>query len=241
MQKKNQESLTLMATGIAHDFNNLIAAILGNAAIIAKGLPSDSPLAKNAKQIDTTARKALELTNQLQSFAGKGEFKLETLRINSAINEIAPRMKESVHGGISLKYALQDNLPAINADPSCLSQIILNLVINASDAILERDGKIVISTGLEVTDHIRRDNDCMDEIPHGNSYVYVEIKDSGCGMTNDVRSRIFDPFFTTKIRGHGLGLPVVLGIMRAHGGGIEINTAPGKGSTFRALFPAAGQ
>ncbi|MDD4871692.1 MAG: ATP-binding protein [Kiritimatiellae bacterium] len=233
------KSLSLMATGVAHDFNNLLAAVLGNISIILRNIPADSPLVKNATQIETTARKALDLTNQLQIYTGKGEFKIEKLYVNEMINDILPGLKKSIRPGIDIQCAVHNDIPMINGDLSCIRQVITNLVSNAADAIIKEKGTITILTGTMQSDQIHRDEECLDEIPHGNNYVYVEIKDTGCGMTSDVQAMIFDPFFTTKIRGRGLGLSVVLGILRAHGGNITINSEPGKGSTFKVMFPAA--
>jgi two-component system, cell cycle sensor histidine kinase and response regulator CckA len=238
LQTEKIQSLSIMATGIAHDFNNLIAAVLGNISIVLRNIPADSPLIKNARQIETTARKALDLTNQLQTYAGKGDFKTEKLQINSMIGELLPLLKGSIHSGINIQCLIQENIPMIIGDPVYIRQIITNLVSNASDAIIEEKGAITISTGTTQNSQISRDEVCLDEIPRGNNYVYLEIKDTGCGMTRDVQAMIFDPFFTTKIRGRGLGLSVVLGILRAHGSGITINSEPGKGSAFRVMFPA---
>lgn len=227
-----------MATGIAHDFNNLLAAILGNITILLRNLPEDSPLRKNARQIETSANRALELMNLLQSYAGRGTFHLSMIDLNSTINEILPSLNAGISSGISIKCSLPDNLPMINGDTGKISQALSNLVQNASDAILGNKGTIIITTGTMQSDQIRRDDACLDEISVGNDFVFVEIADTGCGMTAETRKKIFDPFFTTKIRGQGLGLSVVMGTMRAHGGGIAVNSTPGKGSSFRLIFPA---
>jgi signal transduction histidine kinase len=158
--------------------------------------------------------------------------------LNSIINELLPVLKESVHAGSDIQCNLQENIPMINGDPVYLRQLITNLINNASDAIIKEKGTITISTGTIQTNQISRDEACLDEIPKSNNYVYMEIKDTGCGMTRDVQNMIFDPFFTTKIRGRGLGLSVVLGILRAHGGGITVNSRPDNGSTFKIMLPA---
>jgi len=241
LQAEKREYLSLLARGIAHDFNNFLAAILGNISIIMRNTPSDSPLLKNASQIETTARRALNFTNQLQACAGKGEFHITNIHINGIIEEIAPKLKESVHAGIKIQHVLQKDLPMIKGDQTCIRQIIINLINNASDAILDSTGTINISTGAMKSSLIRDKEICLDEIPQGNNCVYVEIRDSGCGMTPDVQHKIFDPFFTTKLRRHGLGLSIAMGFVCAHGGAIEVNSTPGKGSTFRVMFPAVDQ
>lgn len=241
VQAEKTACIELMATGVAHDFNNLLAAIIGNASIVLRNLPADSPLLKNVTQIGTSARKAVELTNQLQSCAGKGAFNIETIELNTLTCNLAAKFKESSPDGIKFQYKFHENLPLIKGDISAISHAINNLLNNASSAILEGSGIITISTGTETYDNLPRDEACIDEIASGKNHVFVEIQDTGCGMTDEILGNIFDPFFTTKIRGQGLGLPVALGIVRAHGGKILVKSTPGKGSTFRAIFPSINQ
>ncbi|OGV66227.1 MAG: hypothetical protein A2283_06810 [Lentisphaerae bacterium RIFOXYA12_FULL_48_11] len=240
-QVEKTACVELMATGVAHDFNNLLAAIIGNASIVLRNLPAESPLLKNVTQIETSARKAVELTNQLQSCAGKGAFNIETIELNALVSKLIAKFKGSIPGSIIVQYTFRENLPFIKGDTSCISYVITSLLNNASAAILEGNGTITISTDTEIYDYSPRDEACIDEIPSGKNYVYIEIQDTGCGMTDEIRDRIFDPFFTTKIRGQGLGMPVALGIVRAHGGKILVKSAPEKGSTFRVILPATNQ
>jgi len=236
--EEKTESLSTMATGIAHDFNNLLAAILGNVSIIMRGIPADSPLRKNALQIETTAQRAVELTNLLQAYAGKGTFRIGMIDLNSVITDTLPALKVCVNTGITIECSLSDNLPMIKGDNEKIALAVSSLIHNASDAILGNTGTITIATGTMQSDQVRRDEACLDEISVGNDFVFVEVTDTGCGMTPGVQGKIFDPFFTTKIRGQGLSLSVVLGIMRAHGGGVAVSSTPGKGTSFQLLFPA---
>ena len=237
VQAEKTTCIELMATGVAHDFNNLLAAIIGNASIVLRNLPSDSPLLKNVTQIEASARKAVELTNQLQSCAAKGAFNIETINLNTLVSSLITKFKESAPDRITIQYKFDANPPLIKGDVSSISLVITSLLNNASASILEGNGIITISTGTEIYDNMKKDEACIDEIPSGNNYIYIEIHDTGCGMTDEVIEKIFDPFFTTKIRGQGLGMPVALGIVRAHGGKILVKSVPKKGSTFRVIFP----
>lgn len=238
IQTEKIDSLSTMATGMAHDLNNLLAAIIGNAIIINREMPGGSPLHKNAQQIVNSANRAIELTNCLQSYAGRGNFKLEKLEINSMVTDSTLMLRDSIHTGIDIKCELGRNIPLICGDPSQIKQVLLNIINNAAEAILEGQGSITISTGTLQTDSIPRDEVCLADIPQTIDYVYVEIKDTGCGMSPETIARMFDPFFTTKIRGHGLGLSAALGIIRAHGGGVSVKSEPQNGSIITVMFPA---
>jgi len=140
-----------------------------------------------------------------------------------------------------LTFDLADNLPAIEADPTQLHQILMNLVINASEAIGERSGIIAVSTGMLACDRAYLRETWLDEQLTEGPYVFVEVADNGCGMDAGTRARVFDPFFTTKFAGRGLGLAAVLGIVRSHHGTIKLWSEPGRGTTFRVLFPASSR
>ncbi len=240
-QTGKKQCADMMATGVAHDFNNLLAAIIGNASIVLRNLPADSPLLKNVAQIETSARKAVELTNLLQLCAAKGAFNIEVIDLNELVGGLAARLKESIHDGIDIQYRFGEKLPFIKGDAAVISQALINLVNNAASAILECKGVITISTGTETYDNPVRDECCLDEITSGRNHVYIEINDTGCGIPVENLDKIFDPFFSTRIRGQGLGLSVALGVARVHGGRIFVSSTPGKGSTFKMIFPSITQ
>lgn len=233
------ESLSAMAIGIAHDFNNLIAAVLGNAGIILKSLPPDSPLRRNAQQIENCSLRALELTNTLVAYSGKGQFNVKPLDLHDLLRTLEPALRTRLSPQASLALDLRDPLPLVTGDPAALELIITNLVLNAGDALDGKAGRVTVATGVRQCDTVRRDDTvCLEEIPRTHRYVSIEIADTGIGMTPDVEAKIFDPFFTTKIRGRGLGLSVALGVVRAHGGCIRVHSEPGRGSRFTILLPA---
>ena len=239
-QTQKLESLGVLAGGIAHDFNNLLVAILGNAGLALMELPPESPARQTVLAIETAAQRAAELTRQMLAYSGKGKFVIEQLNLSRVVEEMAHLLEISVSKRAVLKYRFAPDLPAIEGDATQLRQIIMNLITNASDAIGDRSGVISVSTGLIDADAAYLKTAYMDDdLPEGQ-YVYLEVADTGIGMDAETAARIFDPFFTTKFTGRGLGLAAVLGIVRSHRGAIKLSTAPGRGTTFTILFPAAG-
>lgn len=233
------ESLGILAGGIAHDFNNLLTGILGNASLGRMDLPATSPVQQSLGQIEQAAQRAAELCKQMLAYSGKGRFVVQPLDLSHLIEDAASLLQVSVSKNSLLKYRLEKNLPAVQADATQLRQILMNLVINASDALDERPGTIEISTGVIFADRAYLSAmHLAPMIPEGN-YVFLEVSDNGCGMDAETQARIFDPFFTTKFTGRGLGLAAVLGIVRGHRGAMKVYSEPGVGTTFKLLLPVA--
>ncbi len=234
------EGLGLLAGGIAHDFNNLLMAILGNTDLAIADLPTGSPLTPNLYQIKQISLQAAELCKQMLAYSGKGKFVVEAVDISRLVGDMSKLVEVSVSKKVALHYQLSENLPAIEADATQIRQVIMNLVINASEAIGDKSGALSLSTGVMNCDEkFLQDAYHCDACSPGK-YVYLEVSDSGCGMDKETQSRIFDPFYTTKFTGRGLGLAAVMGIVRGHQGIIKIFSEYGKGSTFKVLFPASG-
>ena len=232
------ESLGILAGGIAHDFNNLLMGILGNADLALLELPPGSPVRENLRGIENAARRAADLARQMLAYSGKGRFIVEPVDIGSVLAEIGHLIAASVSKKAVLNYNLAPNLPAIEADATQLRQVFMNLITNASEALGEKNGAITVSTGVMECDRDYLRGTYLDEeLPEG-LYIYCEVSDTGCGMDPKTRARIFDPFFTTKFTGRGLGLAAVLGIVRGHRGAIRVYSEPGRGTTFKILFPA---
>ncbi|OHD53903.1 MAG: hypothetical protein A2Y33_00630 [Spirochaetes bacterium GWF1_51_8] len=237
------ESLGILAGGIAHDFNNILTAILGHASLALLDLPPESPVVDNLKEIEKAAHRAADLARQMLAYSGRGKFLIQEIVINDVVKEMIQLITVSVSKKITIRYALTENLPSIEADATQIRQIILNLITNASDAIGDNDGIITLSSGALYCDkkYIAESHNLFhqgtDKIPGEGNYVFFEVTDSGSGMTDEVLEKIFDPFYTTKFTGRGLGLAAVLGIIRGHQGLIRIVTVPGKGTSFRVLFP----
>ena len=232
------ESLGVLAGGIAHDFNNLLVAILGNAELALLELPSGSPAKFHLSEIENTSLRAAELCKQMLAYAGKGRFSVEPLNISLLVREMSQMLEVSISRKAILRYKFQKDLPAIEADATQIRQVIMNLIINASEAIKDKDGVISVSTGSMFCDSSYMAGSYLYEhLPEGY-YVYLEISDTGIGMDKDTQMKIFDPFFTTKFTGRGLGLAAVLGIVRGHKGFLKLYSESEKGTNFKVLFPA---
>lgn len=233
------ESLGVLAGGIAHDFNNLLTGILGSSGLAHMTLPAHHPATEHLQQIEKTTLRAADLCRQMLAYSGKGRFVVSRIHISRLIEETTTLIQSSISKKAVIRFNLEPNLPACEGDSTQLRQVVMNLVINASDAIGDRSGFITIHTGSvrADADYLRRTYGSQNLEP--GDYVYVEVSDSGCGMTPDTVSRIFDPFFTTKFTGRGLGLAAVLGIVKGHKGAIRVYSEPGKGTTFKMLLPAS--
>ncbi len=234
------ESLGVLTGGIAHDFNNLLTSVLGHADLALMKLSSESPALKYVQQIQTATVRAAELTNQMLAYSGKGKFVVQELDLNRLIREMTHLLEVSISKSVILKYNLHPDLPSINADATQVRQVIMNLITNASESIGNSSGVVTLDTGIVAADRDYFVGAYLDENLPDGSYVFVEVTDTGTGMDEGVRHRIFDPFFTTKFTGRGLGLAAVLGIVRGHRGAIKIYSEPGKGTSFKVLFPASG-
>jgi len=223
------ESLGVLAGGVAHDFNNLLTGILGHASLVRRSLsPASEPLRESVEQIELLARRAADLTRQLLAYSGRGGFVVEPVDLAAVVRETVAMLGVAVSRAVTLELELEHDLPAIRADRTQIQQIAMNLLTNAGEALEGRPGRVMLRT-------FARDTGVPG--PPGREVV-LEVSDTGVGMTDDVRQRLFDPFYTTKGAGRGLGMSAVLGIVRGHGGSIEVESTPGLGSTFRIAFPA---
>jgi two-component system, cell cycle sensor histidine kinase and response regulator CckA len=231
------ESLGVLAGGIAHDFNNLLVGILGNAGLALRDIRVESPVVPLLMDIQTAAMRASDLTKQMLAYSGKGRFVVQKLDVNSLIEEMAHLLATVISKKAVLKFNFATKLPAVEADPTQLRQIIMNLITNASDAIGSRSGIISITTGVVDADKSYLGTTFLDESLREGDYVFIEVSDTGCGMDSATQTRVFDPFFTTKFTGRGLGLAAVLGILRSHRGAIKVYSELGRGTTFKVLLP----
>ncbi len=237
-QTQKLESLGVLAGGIAHDFNNLLTIILGNTSLALDELPSLSPASETLLTIEKTSLRAAELCRQILAYSGKGRFVIDDIRLGDLVGDMFSLLQSSISKKITLNLNLKEPLPPLRGDPSQIRQVIINLVTNASEAIGDRSGVITVSTGLMQCSREYLCEAYLYENLAEGLYVWLEISDTGSGMDPDTQRRIFEPFFTTKFTGRGLGLSAVLGIVRGHKGALKVYSKPGKGTTFKVLFPA---
>lgn len=235
------ESLGMLAGGVAHDFNNLLTGILGHANLVRALLSADHPAHLSLAQIETASQRAAELCRQMLAYSGHGRVAVRQIDLGELVRETAGLLRVSLARGARLNFDLAPGLPGVVADATQLRQIVMNLVLNASEALPEGGGEITLRTRL-VTADATLFSACVfaPELAAG-PYVELEVTDTGCGMSPAVRSRIFDPFFTTKFTGRGLGLASVLGIVRGHDGALRVDSSPGAGTTLRLYFPAGAK
>jgi two-component system, cell cycle sensor histidine kinase and response regulator CckA len=225
------ESLGVLAGGIAHDFNNLLTGILGNASLAMEDLPP-SPARDSIEAVVAASERAAQLAQQMLAYSGKGRFIVERVDLSAVVRSTLRMIRAAVPAAVELRTDLANPLPPVEADPGQIQQLVMNIIINGAEAIPDDTaGSVTIVTrALDIGPGHR-------ELAPG-PYVAFDVTDTGSGMDAATKARIFDPFFTTKFTGRGLGLAAVLGIVRGHRGAIEVDTAPGKGSTFRILLPA---
>ena len=239
-QTQKLESLGLLAGGIAHDFNNLLTGIIGNTSILLEEVPLESPMHVGLQDVASAAGRASALTQQLLAYAGKGRFVIEPLDLSALVRETSNLIKTSIPMTVELRLHLATDLPAIEGDGSQIQQLVMNLVLNGAEAIGEgKPGVVAVTTGTQMVNATDiQQTFTENEISPGN-YVMLDVSDTGCGMSEETVARIFDPFFTTKFSGRGLGLAAATGIVRGHKGALKVHSVPGKGSSFRVLFPAS--
>ena len=238
---QKMESLGLLAGGIAHDFNNLLVGMLGHAGLALMELPPQSTARGLIRQIEIAALRASELTKEMLAYSGKGKFLVEAIDLSALVEEMAHLLKVTISKKAVINFNFAPSLSAIEGDPTQIRQIVMNLITNASEAIGDRSGVITITTGEMYADRHYLSSTYMDDELDDWSYVYLEVADTGSGMDEETRAKIFDPFFTTKFTGRGLGLAAVLGIVRGHRGAIKVYSEPGRGTSFKILFPAISE
>ncbi len=236
-QRQKLESIGILAGGVAHDFNNLLVGILGGVSYALELLPPDHEVRTILEGAFKSAERAAHLTRQLLAYAGRGRFQVEDVDLGQTLEGTWELIQASVPRSIDLKLLIRPDLPPIQTDAAQLQQIIMNLILNAGEAIpTDRHGLILVRADRE---RIRAPRSTWSgDLPAGE-YVLLEVRDNGCGIEPGALGKIFDPFFTTKFTGRGLGLAAVQGIVRSNQGAIEVDSRPGKGTTFRVLLPAA--
>lgn len=233
------ESLGVLAGGVAHDFNNLLTGIIGNTSLAVEMIRGNSPVLPLLRSAVDASERAAGLTYQLLAYSGKGRFVIAPLNILELAEKISDLVLHSTPKAVELRIEPNPSLPAVQADASQIQQVIMNLVINGAEAIGERPGTVTLRGG---TRHLSAEEIATDfqlfRIKPGE-YVWLEVRDNGCGMDAATRKQIFEPFFTTKFTGRGLGLAAVLGIVRGHNGALCVESTKGVGSVFTVYLPVS--
>ncbi len=240
-QSQRLESLGVLAGGIAHDFNNLLSAMLGYSGLALMDLPPESRSHRYVGEIEKAVLRAADLTKQMLAYSGKGKFVVQPLDLSQVVDEMEDLLRTVVSKKVAMQYDLAAHLPPIQADATQMRQLVMNLVTNASEAIGEQIGTVILRTGILRADReYLKDAYPHDDLPEGD-YVSLQVSDTGVGMDAQTKARMFEPFFSTKFVGRGLGLSAVLGIVHGHGGVIRIESESDRGSVFTVLFPCARQ
>jgi len=238
-QAQKMEAMGAFAAGIAHEFNNVLGAIMGYASILETRLEAGDPNLAAAEKIHRSAERATDLTGKLAGFARSGKSLVRPLSLSAIVSRMMPILSEKLDPTIEVQTSLDPCLALVAGDEGQLEQSFLNLCLNARDS-MPGGGTLTIETGVAdlTAEEARRFH-----VKGTGKYAFFEVRDTGEGMTEEIRKRIFEPFFTTRREKGcaGLGLPMVYGVVKNHGGGIHVESAPGKGSLFRIHLPLAAR
>lgn len=237
LEAQRTESLGMLAGGVAHDFNNLLASILGNTNLALLDTPPRSPARACLEQVESAVQRAAELTRQMLAYMGRGRVNREMIDVNAVINALNTFLQAVVPSTVSVDYQFEQESLMVRFDLAQLRQVIVALVENAAEAIGDQAGQIVIATGERTFDATHLPHPATGANMQAGRYALVEVRDTGCGIDQQMTPHLFEPFFSTKPGRRGLGLAATLGIVRSHGGAIQVESAPGQGSTFRVFIP----
>ena len=235
-QAQKMEAIGTLAGGIAHDFNNILSAIIGYTELVLIDIPQDSLVRRNLKQVLKAGGRAKELVRQILTYSRQREREMQPVKTNLIVNEALKLLRASLPSTIQINNSIKSNL-AVMSDPINMHQVIMNLCTNAGHAMRENGGLLEVALA-----DVDLDADFAKDHPglKPGKFVQLTVSDTGHGMSPEVKERIFDPFFTTKKQGKGtgMGLSVVHGIVKSHGGTLTVDSIPGQGSVFKAFFPA---
>jgi len=231
------EAIGRLSGGVAHDFNNLLGVILGYCEELQKHIPVEDPYREAVDEIQHAGKRAASLTQQLLAFSRKQVLEPQPLDLNTIVDEAGKMLERLIGEDILLEIIRAPNIGTVKADRSQIERVILNLAVNARDA-MPRGGKVIFETAdVELDETIPTVHPCVAPGP----YVMLKVSDTGCGMDAELQSHIFEPFFTTKEQGTGLGLATVYGVVKQSGGYISVESELGKGTTFKIYLPRISQ
>ena len=237
-QAQKLESIGTLASGIAHDFNNILGIILGYCTLLERSRKDEERFKKNIETISRAVKRGANLVQQILAFARKSDMSFEILNINTVVRELSQMLRETFPKSVSIDLKLDENIPALVMDQTQINQALLNLCVNARDAILEKEkpyGTITIRTSYIAGQKLQKK--FPDAVP--DKYVVISVSDTGTGIEESVRDRLYDPFYTTKApdKGTGLGLSLVYGVVKTYNGFVDLESEVGKGTTFTLYLP----
>jgi len=236
-QARKLESLGDLAGGIAHDYNNLLTGMLGNAGLVLRELPESSTARDKIVQIENAAVRAADLTSQLLAYAGEDPLVLRSVDAGEVVRGMEAELRAFTTAGVELEIRVEPELPEVEADPAQLRRALHNLVDNADEAMGGEPGTVTVTVGLRRLEAAELAEVYLEDGQGAGDYLCLQVRDTGCGIDQEVRSRMFDPFFSTRASARGLGLAAVFGIVRAHGGVIRVASEVGAGTAFELFFP----
>ncbi|MBY0493240.1 MAG: PAS domain-containing protein [Cyanobacteria bacterium] len=235
-EQQKSESLMVLAGGVAHDFNNLLTGILGNADLLAILSPPESDQRRAAEAIVIGAQRAADLVSKMLAYSGGGRVVAQHVNLDDLVKEMVDLLAASVARHCTLIYNSPGALPLVETDPTQIRQVVLNLIVNAAEAV-DDNGVITVETGEELLDRAMLKQMTFGvDVPAGR-YIFIDVVDNGSGMDEHTLARMFDPFFSTKDAGRGLGMAAVRGIVRSHRAALRVTSAKGQGTRFRIWFP----
>ncbi|MDX1632493.1 MAG: PAS domain S-box protein [Thermoanaerobaculia bacterium] len=237
LESQRAESLGQLAGGVAHEFNNILVGVLGNVELALEDAAPGSEMEEILEEISEAANRAASLSKQMLAYSGEGRFQLRQVSLSEIVRETIRMSGPSIPSRIELRLDLDDEIPAVRADPTQMHQVVTNLLMNAWEAIGETFGVVTVRTFLGGYSALELETDLTGEKPEGGDYVTLEVADTGSGFEPETLRRMTEPFFSTKFVGRGLGLAAVGGIVRGHGGALLATGSPGEGARFRMLLP----
>ena len=235
-EQQKSESLMVLAGGVAHDFNNLLTGILGNADLLAITSPPESDQRRAAEAIVIGAQRAADLVSKMLAYSGGGRVVAERVDLDALVKEMVDLLAASVARHCTLNYTSPGPLPLVETDPTQIRQVVLNLIVNAAEAV-DDHGVITVETGSENLDRTALKQMTFGDQIEPGPYVFIDVVDNGVGMSEHTLARMFDPFYSTKEQGRGLGMAAVRGIVRSHRAALRVTSKEGQGTRFRVWFP----
>ena len=233
------ESLGVLSGGIAHDFNNLLTVIIGNLQLAMCDCDRISPAGRSLTKALEAANRSASLACQMLAYSGKGAFDVKDVNLSAIVADNAQMLRSAIAKTVNMEIELDDNMADVRCDAGQMQQLIMNLIINASEALEGKSGTVKLCTGVRYCDEALLAQSLLIEKPRPQEMAFIRVTDDGCGMGAETINRIFDPFFTSKFTGRGLGMSVVHGIVKGHFGAITVQSEPGKGTTIAVYFPVS--